>query len=271
MSAPSSDDAPRRGSLRAVPYSQLPPRATLPPRKGKTKGLTKGQGKSKDQRPGSATTQRTSASTAVPRELHGQQVNITPAGIPTQMLSNEKIPSEPRLLVLARHRAQQHKPKSADSQFRRQARRPSKWQREGQPNKYLQEDGGQRTDRPSASSSTAKRTLDGLSPPPPPKHRDLVRLPCLLTPPLPRLHQFFHLSVRKPLATLFLLLRLLLPLPPSLSLSFLLLPPSGRPIPTQAILSGLWSVPGSAGEAAHAVLLRCSAPTASRPEPTEWE
>ena len=86
MSAPSSDDAPRRGSLRAVPYSQLPPRATLPPRKGKTKGLTKGQGKSKDKRPGSATTQRTSAPTAVPRELHGQQVNITPAGIPTQML-----------------------------------------------------------------------------------------------------------------------------------------------------------------------------------------
>ena len=137
MSAPSSDDAPRRGSLRAVPYSQLPPRATLPPRKGKTKGLTKGQGKSKDKRPGSATTQRTSAPTAVPRELHGQQVNITPAGIPTQMLSNEKIPSEPRLLVLARHRAQQHKPKSADSQFRRQARRPSKWQGEGQPNKIF--------------------------------------------------------------------------------------------------------------------------------------
>ena len=162
MSAPSADDASRRGSLRAVPRSQLPPRATLPPVKGKTKGLTKGQGKSKDKRPGSATTKRTSAPTAVPRELHGQQINITPAGLPTQMLSNEKIPSESRLLVLACRRAQQRKPKSADSQFRRQARPPSKWQREGQPNKYLQEDGDQRTDRPSASSSTAKKDVGWL-------------------------------------------------------------------------------------------------------------
>ena len=140
------------------------------------------------------------------------------------MLSNEKIPSESRLLVFARHRAQQHKPKRADSQFRRQARRPSKWQREGQPNKYLQEDGGQRTDRPSASSSTAKRTLDGLSPPPPPKHRDLVRLPCLLTPPLPSLASVLS-PVREEASRHPLSSPPFAPPPPPLSLSLLLTPP----------------------------------------------
>ena len=147
-----------------------------------------------------------------------------------------------------------NKPKRADSQFRRQARRPSKWQREGQPNKYLQEDGGQRTDRPSASSSTAKRTLDGLSPPPPPKHRDLVRLPCLLTPPLPSLASVLS-PVREEASRHPLSSPPFAPPPPSLSLSlsllltpplllFLLLPPPGRPIPTQAFLSGLWSISG---------------------------
>ena len=44
--------------------------------------------------------------TAVPRELHGQPVHITLEGVPTQRLPNGKIPSESRLLVLARHRAQ---------------------------------------------------------------------------------------------------------------------------------------------------------------------
>ena len=38
MSTPNSADSSRRGSLRAVPYSQLPARSTQPPRKGKAKG-----------------------------------------------------------------------------------------------------------------------------------------------------------------------------------------------------------------------------------------
>ena len=50
------------------------------------------------------------------RSLDGQPVNITPAGVPTQRLSNERVPNESRLLVLARHRAQLHKPKSASSE-----------------------------------------------------------------------------------------------------------------------------------------------------------